>query len=63
MTSAWLEISPAQAADPHRRHLLQVLLALQRLVNALGPDSPGCYSLLLPILQQCTSIHQVTATK
>ena len=37
----------------------QVLLALQRLVNALGPDSPGSYSLLLPILQQCTSIDQV----
>ena len=38
---------------------LQVLLALQRLVNALGPDSLGCYSLILPILQQCTSINQV----
>lgn len=43
--------------------LLQVLLALQRLVNALGPDSPGCYTLLLPILQQCTSIHQVCCSQ
>lgn len=39
--------------------VLQVLLVLQRLVNALGPDSPGCYNLLLPILQQCTAIDQV----
>ncbi len=38
---------------------MQVLLALQRLVNALGMDSPACYNLLLPILHQCTSIDQV----
>ena len=35
-----------------------MLLALQRLVNALGTDSPQCYDLLLPILQHCTDINQ-----
>lgn len=37
---------------------MQVLLALQRLVNALGTDSPRCYDLLLPILRHCTDINQ-----
>lgn len=41
---------------------MQVLLALQRLVNALGMDSPASYTLLLPILQQCTSIDQVQSS-
>ena len=39
---------------------LQVLLALQKLVNALGPESPGCYPLLLPILQHSLDISQVS---
>ena len=29
----------------------QVLLALQRLVNVLGPASVGCYPLLLPLIR------------
>ncbi|KAK9822576.1 hypothetical protein WJX74_006339 [Apatococcus lobatus] len=37
---------------------IQVLLALQRLVNALGSDSTRCYDLLLPILRHCTDINQ-----
>ena len=39
---------------------VQVLVALQRLVNALGTDAPAAYPLLLPILQLCTDINQVT---
>ena len=39
---------------------MQVLVALQRLVNALGTDAPAAYPLLLPILQLCTDINQVT---
>jgi len=37
-------------ADP-----LQVLSALQHLVNALGSDSPAAYPLLLPLLQHALS--------
>ena len=37
---------------------MQVLSTLQRLVNALGTDSPTCYDLLLPILRHCTDINQ-----
>lgn len=37
---------------------VQVLVALQRLVNALGTDAPAAYPLLLPILQLCTDINQ-----
>jgi len=36
----------------------QVLAALQRLVNVLGPECPACYPLLLPILRYCTDISQ-----
>lgn len=39
--------------------LPQVLVALQRLVNALGPESPACYPLLLPVLRLCTDPAQV----
>ena len=38
---------------------VQVLLALSRLVNALGMESPTSYSLLIPILQTCTATNQV----
>eukprot|EP00897_Mesotaenium_endlicherianum_P007868 jgi/Mesen1/7109/ME000369S06434 len=37
---------------------IQVILALQRLVVALGARSPLCYELLLPILQYSTDISQ-----
>ncbi len=37
----------------------QVLLALQRVVNALGSESPACYPLLLPVLRLCTDPSQV----
>ncbi|KAL3137934.1 hypothetical protein ABBQ38_005181 [Trebouxia sp. C0009 RCD-2024] len=55
-----LRLLPSVWQDAEGQSLLriQVLLVLQRLVNALGPDSPGCYNLLLPILQQCTAIDQ-----
>ncbi|DBA79077.1 hypothetical protein WJX77_002150 [Trebouxia sp. C0004] len=55
-----LRLLPEIWQDAEGQSLLriQVLLALQRLVNALGMDSPASYTLLLPILQQCTSIHQ-----
>ncbi|KAL3150483.1 hypothetical protein ABBQ32_000305 [Trebouxia sp. C0010 RCD-2024] len=55
-----LRLLPSVWQDAEGQSLLriQVLLALQRLVNALGPDSPGCYNLLVPILQQCTAIDQ-----
>lgn len=39
---------------------VQVLLALSRLVNALGMDSPASYGLLIPILQNCTATNQVS---
>lgn len=37
---------------------IQVMVALQRLVVALGPQSPICYPILLPILQHSTDISQ-----
>jgi len=37
---------------------IQVMLALQRLVVALGPASPICYPNPLPILQYSTDISQ-----
>ena len=37
----------------------QILLALQRVVNSLGVESPTTYPLLLPILQLCTDVNQV----
>ena len=41
------------------RSPLQILLAIQRVVNALGMESPSTYPLILPILQQCTDPNQV----
>lgn len=38
--------------------VMQVLTALQRLVNVLGPDSAACHPLLLPLLRYCTDITQ-----
>jgi hypothetical protein len=43
---------------PNVRRHGQVLAALQRLVNVLGPECPACYPLLLPILRYCTDISQ-----
>ncbi|KAK9844039.1 hypothetical protein WJX81_002691 [Elliptochloris bilobata] len=37
---------------------IQVLTALQRLLNVLGPESVACYPLLLPLLRYCTDIDQ-----
>lgn len=37
---------------------IQVMLALQRLLRALGSQSPLCYELLFPILQYSTDISQ-----
>lgn len=37
---------------------IQVMVALQRLVCALGPQSPVCYEFLLPILDYSTNINQ-----
>ena len=36
-----------------------MLVALQRLVNALGPECPACYPLLMPVLRLCTDPTQV----
>lgn len=38
--------------------VVQVLTALQRLVNVLGADSAACHPLLLPLLRYCTDITQ-----
>ncbi|KAK9830439.1 hypothetical protein WJX72_011753 [[Myrmecia] bisecta] len=55
-----LAMVPKLWTDAQGQSLLQIqiLLALQRLVNALGVDSPSCYPLLLPILKHCTDINQ-----
>ncbi|KAH7441944.1 hypothetical protein KP509_03G063300 [Ceratopteris richardii] len=37
---------------------IQVMVALQRLVCALGPQSPVCYEFLMPILDYSTNIDQ-----
>jgi hypothetical protein len=37
---------------------IQVMVALQRLVCALGPQSPVCYEFLLRILDYSTNINQ-----
>lgn len=37
---------------------IQVMLALQRLLVALGPKSPICYDILFPILQYSTDVNQ-----
>lgn len=39
--------------------LAQVLLSMQRLVNALGTASPSCYPVLIPMMQVCTDPNQV----
>jgi hypothetical protein len=39
-------------------HPDQVLVALQRLINALGPDSTTSYGILQPLLQHCTDPNQ-----
>lgn len=44
---------PLQAL-PHK----QVLVALQRLVHALGAECPAAYPLVLPVLKLCTDPHQ-----
>ena len=38
---------------------MQVLVALQKLLNALGPDSPASYAILEPLLRHCTDPNQV----
>lgn len=37
---------------------IQVMLALQRLLVALGPRSPICYEILFPILQYSSDVNQ-----
>ena len=46
------------AAEGHSLLRMQVLLALQRLVNALGAESPAAYPLVLPVLRICTDPGQ-----
>lgn len=36
---------------------IQVLLAVRNFVHALGPQSPMCYNMLLPILQTCIDVN------
>ena len=52
----WLPQLAASIAGVLR---VQVLMALQTLVNALGQQSVQCNSLLLPVLQHCTDASQV----
>ena len=40
--------------------LAQVLMSLQRLVNALGMGCPSSYPFLIPILRLCTDPNQVS---
>lgn len=37
---------------------IQVMVALQRLISALGPQSPVCYEFFFPILDYSTNINQ-----
>ena len=39
--------------------VMQVLVALQRLLNALGAESPSSYPILQPLLRHCTDPGQV----
>lgn len=59
-TSGLMQLLPAVWHEAEGQSLLriQVLLALQRLVNALGAESPACYPLVLPVLRLCTDINQ-----
>ncbi len=43
---------------PSPRHVSQVLVTLQRLVHALGAESPATYPLVLPVLRLCTDPSQ-----
>ncbi|KAL2621919.1 hypothetical protein R1flu_002124 [Riccia fluitans] len=47
-----------QASEGQSLLRIQVILALQRLLMALGPQSPICYELLFPILQYSTDVNQ-----
>ncbi|CAM6098378.1 unnamed protein product [Calypogeia fissa] len=47
-----------QASEGQSLLRIQVILALQRLLMALGPQSPMCYELLFPILQYSTDVNQ-----
>ena len=38
---------------------LQILMAVQRIVNSLGLECPSTYPLVIPILQQCTTAEEV----
>ena len=46
------------AIHPPTPPRLQVLVTLQRLVHALGAESPATYPLLLPVLRLCTDPGQ-----
>lgn len=35
-------------------------MSVQRIINALGPDCPSTYPLVIPILQHCLDQAQVT---
>lgn len=56
-------LQPARADNPIRPlrsscSPAQVLVALQRLVHALGAESPAAYPLVLPVLKLCTDPNQ-----
>ena len=42
---------------PPFTHTPQILEAVQRLLNLLGPDSPALYPLVLPLLQYSLNIN------
>ncbi|KAL4857594.1 Importin-11 [Chlorella vulgaris] len=47
-----------QQAEGQSLLRMQVLVALQRLVHSLGPESPSTYPMLLPVLKLFTDPHQ-----
>ncbi|GFH10417.1 importin-11 isoform X1, partial [Haematococcus lacustris] len=56
-----LALMPGLWSDQGGQSLVQILLALQRLVNVLGVESNVAYPLLLPMLQYATDPRQPDA--
>ncbi|CAL8468538.1 g8078 [Coccomyxa elongata] len=55
-----LQLLPSvwQRAEGQSLLRIQVLLSMQRLINALGTASPSCYPVLIPMVQVCTDPNQ-----
>eukprot|EP00250_Pteridium_aquilinum_P001245 c11455_g1_i1 orf=570-3623(-) len=59
-TESLISFLPQVWRDSEGQSLLriQIMVALQRLISALGPQSPVCYEFLFPILDYSTNINQ-----